>query len=401
MTARTGDALLRGPEAPQRPTYLELFFDLAFVFALSQLSREVSQHLSWSGAFQTLVLMLALFRVWISTTWITDRLDPLAPAVQLLVSVSVLGTLILAVSLPQAFGKRGLVFAGVYVTGTVGRSLYMVIAMRGHELQRIAVRALLWSGVSALLWIAGGSTHGTTRGVLWILAVAVENAGYLLNFPVPGARYTHLWEPPIAAEHLAERYRQFFIIALGELIIVSGETFTGGGLALGRTTGFVVSIATTALMLRIYIYHAGQLLSEAPAAVPMSVHLARWTAYSHLVMVAGIIVTAVGDELVITHPSGRTPLAWGLVILGGPALFLVGRVAFNYAVFAPVSLDRPIGVLALAALIPIALLVSPLQTAIAATAILAVVVIADVAGARRHPAQPPSPRSARSGRGGG
>ena len=400
MTARTADALLRGPEAPQRPTFLELFFDLAFVFALAQLSRELSEHLSWSGAFQTLVLVLAVVRVWLSTTWFTDRLNPLAPAVQLLVSVSMLGALVLGVTLPQAFGGRGLIFASVYVTVDVGRSLYLLIVTRGHELQRIIVRVLLWSGVSGLLWIVGGFTYGLVRGVLWILAVALDHAGNAVNFFVPGARRVDRWEPPIAAEHLSERYRQFLIVALGELVIVSAETFSHGGLALGRATGFVVSIATAALMLRIYAYHAGQLLSEAAAAVPTSVRLGRWTAYSHLVMIAGIVVAAVGDELVIAHPSGRTALAGGLVILGGPALFLAGRVVFNYAVFARVSVDRPIGALVLGALVPISVLVSPVQTAIAAMAVLTVVVIADLVRARRRSAAE-SPQPASAGVGGG
>ena len=115
--------------------------------------------------------------------------------------------------------------------------------------------------------------------------------------------------------------------------------------------------------------------------------------YSHLVMVAGVVVTAVGYELVIGHPFGHTQPAWIAVILGGPALFLAGRALFEYAVFARVSWDRPIGVLVLAALAPAMLLVPPLLVAIAATTVLAGVAVSDAARARGRPPEPPSPPS--------
>lgn len=400
MATRVADIPLRGPETPQRPTVLELFFDLGFVFAFAEVSRELIEHLYWSGAFQTLILLLAVLHVWMSTTWVTDRLDPLAPAVQLLVGVSLLGTLILAISLPEAFGKYGPVFAGVYVAVQVCRSLYLVLALRGHELHSVTVRAAWWSGTSALLWIAGAFAHASTRGVLWTLAITVDYAGYAVGFRLPGPGRTPIWLPPMAPEHLVDRLQQFFVVALGELIVVSGATVGQRGLTAGPTTEFVVSIVTTAVLLRIYIYRAGRLLPEAIAANP-NARLGLWTAYSHLVMIAAIIVIAVGVELVIAHPSGRTAPAWALVILAGPALYLIGRTGFEYSVFSRVSLDLPIGVLALAALTPIALLVSPLLAATAATAALAGIAIVDAARNRsRHPAEPPSPDPARPDRGG-
>jgi low temperature requirement protein LtrA len=395
MTTRRAAVPLRRPEAPQRATYLELLFDLAFVFALYQLSHVLLQHLRWSGAIQTMVLLLAVWAVWNITTWITDRLDPQRPAVELLVIVILLGSLVLAAALPQAFGRYGLIFSGVYVAIRLCLFLFLVLAMRGHELQRVALRALLWSGGYALLWIAGALTHETARGALWVLAIAVENAAFTLGFPTPRGGRVREWEPPVAAEHFAERYRQIFIIALGELIVVSGLALSAGGFAPARTAAFVVSIATTALLWRIYIYRAGEVLPAAFAAVPVSARLGRWAAYVQLIMVAGIVVTAVGNELVITHPSGQTAPAWTIVILGGPALFLAGRSGFEYAVFARVSRDLPIGVLMLAALTPVTLLVPPILAATAAMAVLAGVAIADAARARRHPAEQPSPGARR------
>ncbi|MDH6461095.1 low temperature requirement protein LtrA [Micromonospora sp. A200] len=113
--------------------------------------------------------------------------------------------------------------------------------------------------------------------------------------------------------------------------------------------------------------------------------------YSQPIMVAGVVVTSVGVELVIAHPLGHPQPAWVAVILGGPVLFLAGRAGFEYAVFSRVSLDRPIGVLVLAALTPAMLFVSPLLAALAATAVLAGVAIADAARAKGRPLEPPSP----------
>ncbi len=391
MTTRGVGAKLRGPGSAQQPTFLELFFDLAFVFTFFQLSRDLAAHLSWSGAVGILLLLLAMMRIWTGTTWVTDRVDPMAPAVQLLVSLTLLGVLVLAVVLPQAFGRYGRIFAVVYVAVQVGRFLFLVLILRGQLVRRLPWRALVWSGLSAPVWIVGAFTDGLTRGVLWVVALAVDFTGIALNFPVPGVGVSR-WEPPATAEHLTDRFRQFFIIALGELILVSGQTLSGRGVAPDRMTAFVVSIATTALLLRIYIYRAGQLLSAAFAKVPMSIRFTQWVATTHITMVTGIVVTAVGAELVITHPSGSTAPAWGVVILGGPALFVAGRIGFEYTVFARVTRDRPIGVLLLAALTPAARLVPPLLVAVVAMALLAGIAFADTTRVLGRPAKKPSPK---------
>jgi low temperature requirement protein LtrA len=399
MTTRGVGAALRGRGSSQQTTFLELFFDLAFVFTFFQLSHDLVAHLSWSGAAGTLLLLLAMIRIWTGTTWVTDRVDPMAPPVQLLVSLTLLGVLVLAVLLPRAFGGYGLSFAVVYVSVQLGRFLFLVFILRGQRVQRLPWRALVWSAMSAPVWIVGAFTHGLTRGLLWVVALAVDFAGIALNFPVPGVGVSQ-WEPPATAQHLTDRFRQFFIIALGELILVSGQTLSGLGVAPQRMTAFVVSIATTALLLRIYIYRAGQLLSAAFAKAQMSIRFTQWVSSTHVIMVTGIVVTAVGADLVITHPSGSTAPAWGVVILGGPALFVAGRVGFEYTVFARVTRDRPVGVLLLAALIPAARLVPPLVVAVVAMAILAGIAFADTTRILGRPATMPSPRAEHPDNGG-
>lgn len=311
-----------------------------------------------------------------------------------MVILTLTGGLILAVAVPAAFERYGLIFASVNVGIRLGQHLFVAFILRGHETQRIAVGALVWTAVSAPAWIAGGLTHATARGVLWGLAVTVDYLAMSINFRFPGQRRTETTEAPVGAEHLAERYRQIFIIALGELIVASSLALSGQGFEHGRTTAFLGTVATTVLLWRIYIHRSGQLLSAAFARRRVSAGMARWAGHAHLVIVFGLVITAVGDQLVIAHPSARTPLPWAVVILGGPALFLVARAGTEYLVFARVSANRIVGVLVLAALAPAVLHTEALVTDTTATLVLAGIAITDARRGRRRPAESPAPPTA-------
>ena len=187
MTTRGTGGPLRPAEASQRVSYLELFFDLALVFGLFQLSHLLLQQLHWSGALQALILLLAVWRIWVVTTWSTNLLDPRWPVVQRVVIGTLLGSVVLAAALPQAFGTYGLTFAGVFVAVQAGREIFLVAALRGSDVCRVVERALLWAIVSALPWIAGAFTHATARAVLWTLAVGIDYAALALAFLRRGA----------------------------------------------------------------------------------------------------------------------------------------------------------------------------------------------------------------------
>jgi low temperature requirement protein LtrA len=390
VTSRAA-TLLRGPEVPGRATFLELFFDLVFVFALFRLSQKLLEHLTWLGAFQALVLLLALLSVWGNTAWVADRFDPDQPAVQALVIGCMFASFVLAAAAPEAFGPRGLVFAVTYLAGQVGRSIFLVVVTRGDERQRPELRRLLWFGVSALPWLAGAVAHGWARVVLWAVAVTVDWVAFGIGFPVPGLGGMRPVDLKVSGEFMAERQRQFFVIALGEPILVSGLAFDSGGFGAVRTAAVVVAFATTVLLWRIYIYRVGEVFGAAIGVATQRFRVVAVVVYAHTVMVAGVVAISVGADLVITHLSHHTRPGWIAVILGGPALFLAGRAILEYAVFGRVSRDRVIGVLVLAAISPAMILVPPLIVAIAAAVVLAGVAVADSAVSWRHPAEPPSP----------
>ncbi|MDM4723245.1 low temperature requirement protein A [Micromonospora sp. WMMA1363] len=398
MATSRATALLRKPGQPQQATFLELFFDLVFVFALTRVSQRLAEDLTAQRQIvltetgQTLLLLLALLMVWFTTAWVTDLFDPDRPEIELLVFATMLGSLVMAVAIPEAFGTSALAFAGAYVAIHVGRGLVLVVALRGHEAQRRAAVTLAWYGVSAVPWLVGALffPESPARGALWALAIVIDYAGATVRFPTL-RRAERPIEAPIVAEHLSERYRQFFIVALGELILVTGATFSGSAFEIGQIAAFVVSFATTALMWRIYIHKAGELLPLAIATARVPSRLAGLSTPAHLLMVAGIVAIAVGDELVIEHPTGHTDSAWVAVILGGPALFLTGRAIFEYAVFGRVSPSRTIGAVVLAAVSPVMVFTPPLVVLSVPALVLAAIAVSDTVRARRRPPEMPTP----------
>ncbi|MGW5558548.1 low temperature requirement protein A [Micromonospora sp. NPDC003944] len=399
----THDGLVRGDTTRQRATFLELFLDLVFVFALTRISARLIVDFTdgprgvYAGLGQALLLFLALWAVWSVTVWSTSWLDPDAPIVQTVIIMTLGGSMTMAVAVPDAFGERAALFAITLVTLQIGRVLYFHIAGHGRPDPQQSIRILCWFGLSAPLWVVGGLLDDSTvRGALWTLAVLTDYSGLLLGWPTPRLGAQRIGVQMLAAEHLAERYQQFFLIALGEAIFVIGLAFSGSEFHADQTAGFVLALASTVLIWRIYFHLAGGLLDMAVDRARNAARLASDMAIAHMVMIAGIVLTGVGFELFITEPLGHLPGTWLIAIVGGPVLFLAGRAALEYQVFARVSRSRLVGLLALGLLTlglltPVGLHVDPLTAGAAAALVLLGVAGADTRRAHRHPSETPSP----------
>jgi low temperature requirement protein LtrA len=156
-------------------TNTELFFDLVYVFAITQLARLLLEQLSWRGAGQTAILLLAVWWAWIYTAWITNWFQPDHQLVRALLLATMLLSLVMSVALPEAFGRRGLVFAAAFVVMQTGRGLFAVVALGSEPgLRRNFQRILAWSAASGVFWLAGGLATGAARDWIWLAAVVFE-----------------------------------------------------------------------------------------------------------------------------------------------------------------------------------------------------------------------------------
>jgi low temperature requirement protein LtrA len=190
--------LLRDRTGVQRVTNIELFFDLVYVFAITQLSHYLLGHADLRGALQAGLLLMMVWLVWSYTTWVTNWLDPDRMAVRLLLVALMLVSLAMSVSLPRAFEDLGLWVGGAYAIQQIGRSVFMVIALRGHPLEANFQRILAWCVVSSAFAIAGGLAHGNARALLWLAAVCVDLLGGLVGFYTPGLGRSRTTSPSAA-----------------------------------------------------------------------------------------------------------------------------------------------------------------------------------------------------------
>lgn len=380
-----------------RTTFLELFLDLVYVFALTRLSQRltddftVSRRTMVSELGQTALVLLALWQVWLLHAWATSRFDPRRIEIQLLTVATMFAAMIMAVSLPQAFGDRGEIFAVTFVAIQLGRAGFLALALRGHHRQPSTLRILFWVVLSSALWIAGALTGGLARGMCWTAGVVLEFVGAALRWPTPGLGRSDAPAWGVGSTHLAERYQQILLIAVGEAILLIGFVLSNVGFAIERTTTFVAAFVVTVLFWRIYFYQAGRPLADALARAPDPLRFSRAAGYTHLIMLCGIITTAVGYGLVIAHPFQPRDFGWLGIILGGPALFLLGRIWYEREVFGKAAGSRWYGLLGYALLSPVALLVPMLAVPLLGTAVLAAVVVADAAMDREHLLIEPNP----------
>ncbi|MET8041546.1 low temperature requirement protein A [Micromonospora sp. NPDC005215] len=375
------ERLLRGDDSPLSASFLELFFDLAFVLALSQLAGHLLHDLTVVGALRTALLLAAVWWIWVTTTWFADWYDPESPWVRWLLAGAALGSLLAGVAIPQALDGRGLLFAGAYVAVHVARGGVTAFALRGHPRQKRAVRILCWFCVSAVPWLVGGLLP-EWRVSLWLFALALDFTGPRLGWPTPRLGRTNRQELHLAGEHFAERYQQIMIIALGELVLVAGLSYSGTRLDLPQTVAFLLVFAAAVLIGLLYVTPAGQRLGPAIERADPS-WLGVVTGYLHLVMIAGLVVTAVGAELSIAHPTRAADLTAAVVILGGPMVFLVGRILFSLAIHRRLSWPRVVALLVLA--VGAAVLRLPLLAVSAvATVVVLTVVVLDHSGIRSY-----------------
>lgn len=376
----------RTPHEHSKVAFIELFFDLVFVFAVTQLSHALIEHFTPQGALHTAMLLMAIWWVWIYTSWFTNWLDPETLPVRLLMLALTLAGLIVSASLPQAFEERGLAFAGAYVTMQLLRTAFALWVFRGSDpgQARNFTRILAWLSAAGAFWIAGGLAEDGMRMALWGAALGVEVAGPPSGYWVPGLGRSVTGDWKVEGGHFAERCGLFIIIALGESVLVTGATFAGLAWTPATVATFIAAATGSLAMWWLYFDTSAARASTRIASSDDPGRLARLAyTYMHIVLVAGIVLSAAGDEFALAHPLGHASVATVIAVLGGPALFLVGVALFRWAICDEVPGAYLAGAAALGLLAFTAAWLPPAGLIAAATAVLIAVAVWEKAFARQ------------------
>lgn len=392
MSKETRAALFRprDDEDSAKVTNIELFFDLVFVFAITQLSHRLFGHLTFWGVLETLVLFLGVWWAWINTCWVTNWLNPEKGPVRIFLMILMFLGLIVSSAITDAFSSAGQMFAWGYAAFQIFRTLFMLWALRAvnHENYRNFQRIVIWMVASSIFWTSGAYFGEHARAGFWVIAVAIEFIGPVVLFRIPGLGKSSPDDWDIVGGHVAERCSGFIIIALGEAMLVTGATLSNLDHDWATSLAFVSAFVASGAMWWIYFDVGAQRGSDhiENAEDPGSVALNAYT-YVHMPIVAGIIVAAVSDAMVLSHPHDRASWPYAAVTLGGPMLYVLGIAIFKRITSKldglPFSHIVGMGVLiAATATVPF---VNCLVLSLIGTAALVIVALLEIKAIKRNP----------------
>lgn len=306
-------------------TPLELFFDLVFVLAITQCTALMAHHPTWEGLVQGLLVLGMLWWSWTGYSWLTSVIDPEEGAVRLVMFGAMAALLLVSLCVPEAFGGLALAFALIYGAVRVAHIGLFILASPDDDGLRHSVLGLAVSTAIAVALLAAASLFdGLAQGALWALALFLDMGGPYL-FGSEG------WK--LVPGHFAERHGLIVIIALGESIVAIGIG-AAHELSLGIGAAAVLGVALTAAMWWIYfdivaIVSARRLAEAEPGQIQNEMARDSYS-YLHLVMVAGIILAALGLKLTIGHFDDHLHTVPAFALLGGVAVYLLGLAAFRW-----------------------------------------------------------------------
>jgi low temperature requirement protein LtrA len=367
-------------------TPLELFFDLVFVFAITQVTRLLAQDPTWGGVFRGMLVLAALWWAWSVYAWLTSAMDVDEGGVRLVMLASMGAMFGVALAVPGAFGDDAVLFGLAYL---LVRLFHLVLSAtvvrddpdRRGALLRFAPTAI----VGPSLLVFAGFLEGDERIAVWLVALAIDYLGPVVIGVGRGWR--------VAPEHFAERHGLIILIALGESLIAIGvgagfELDTGALVA--AALGIVVVSALWWLYFDVAAIFARRRLMQAEG---LELHRLALHAYSylHLPMVAGTVLFALGLKTTLGHVDEALDTVPAVGLCGGAGLYLIGLVAFLFRTTGRIFRRRTIGAAVLLGLIPVAVAVPALAALGLVSAVCALVVAWEVLRYRedrirvRHP----------------
>jgi low temperature requirement protein LtrA len=373
-------------DAEHQVTPLELFFDLVFVFTMTQVTSMLADDPTWGGVLRGMLVLAALWWAWTVYAWLTSAMDVDEGGVRLVMLASTGAMLVVALAVPGAFGDDAVLFGAAYLlVRLLHLALSAIVARDDPDRLGALLRFAPTATFGASLLVLAGFLDGTDRIALWVIALAIDYLGPVVIGVGRGWR--------VAPEHFAERHGLILLIALGESIIAIGvgagfELVTG--VIVGAALGIVVVSALWWLYFDVAAIIARRRLMQATG---LELHRLALHSYSylHLPMVAGIVLFALGLKATLGHVGEALDTVPAVGLCGGAALYLLGHIAFLFRATRYVFRRRTVGALVLLALIPAALAIPALAALALVSAVCSLVVAYEVLRYRearvrvRHP----------------
>jgi low temperature requirement protein LtrA len=349
----------------ERVTPLELFFDLVFVLAITQCTGLMSHDQSWSGLAQGLLILAVLWWAWVGYAWLTSVIDPEAGAVRGVIFVAMAALLIVSLCVQEAFGNLALTFAlaiGIFRAAHI--ALFMLAGADDEDLRRSVIGLAVSSAIAVGILALASLLDGVAQGGVWALAIFLDMAG-------PYFFGSEGWK--LVPGHFAERHGLILIIALGESIVAIGVGASGSldlGIAAAAVLGVFLAAALWWTYFDVVALISARRLGEAEPGREQN-DLARDSySYIHLLLVAGIVLTALGMKVTIGHHSEHLHDVAAFALLGGVAVYLVGLVSFRYRHVKTLNRQRLGLAIVLLILIPVATAVPALISLAAAVVLI-------------------------------
>jgi low temperature requirement protein LtrA len=342
-------------EREQRVTPLELFFDLVFVFAFTQVTTVLSDDPTWGGLGHGLLILAALWWAWAAYAWLTNTANPDEGVIWGAMLVAMGAMFVAALAVPEAFGRHGVVFGVAFLIVTAMHlTLYALTARSDRELLAAILRIAPSTLAGAALIIAAGFVHGGLRPLLWLTALVVGFFAPLLS-GLSGWR--------VEPAHFVERHGLIVIIAIGESLVAIGLGARGTGLSIGvivaAVVGFVVATSFWLAYFDFFPIRGQQLLADRSGAERTALARDVYT-YLHLPMVAGVVLFAFAMKTTLAHVGDKLDTIPALGLCGGPALYLFAYVAVRLRVARTLGRGRLVAAVVCASLTPVAVAVPAL-----------------------------------------
>jgi low temperature requirement protein LtrA len=357
-------------EVEQEVTPLELFFDLVFVFAITQVTGFVSGDPTWTRLVEGMAILAALWWAWESYVWLGNTAGSDEGTVRVVLLSAMGAMLVASLAVPRAFGDDGVIFGVAFLAVRVLHlGAYAIVSRDDPQLRFVVTRMASTMLPASALIVVAGALDGTAQALMWVAALSLDYGGLI-------ARGTEGWR--VVASHFAERHGLVIIIALGESIVALGVGAEGLGLDAGIIAGALLVVAVAAALWWAYFDFvalvAERVLRQAAPADQVRIARDSYT-YLHLPMVAGIVLFALGTKKTLAHVGDELEAVPAVALCGGVALYLVALSALKRRNIGSFNWPRLVAAVVLAGLAPIATAV-PALVALALVAVVSCGLIA-------------------------